>query len=227
MHPQVPVRHIKQYTESVCTPERLPSDNTSLFFPIAPIALIVAPPQAPATGTLGVALRLHPFLINGGAEFMNPNSYQSKALRRVQEQDGIDFVTDAKLVQLYALFSIFAATNSMTNSIIDADPSFNGIEVPGWINKGGWEENNIDPCSGWYGVVCVDDRVTALLLFNNDLSGVWPHEVTLLASDGPRGTSGAGALAELDIFSNQFLFNDYDNSWMSLLGSAMGKHEKN
>ena len=206
----------------------LSPDNTLSLLVVAPIDIvIVAPPPAPTTATLGVAGRLQPFLISGGAEFKNPNSYQSKALRRVQEQDGIDFFTDAKLVQLYALFSIFAATNAMPNSIIDADPSFIGIEVPGWINKGGWEENNIDPCAGWYGVVCVDNRVTGLLLFNNDLSGVWPHEVTLLASDGPRGTSGAGALAELDIFSNQFLFNDFDNSWMSLLGSAMGKYEKN
>jgi hypothetical protein len=184
----------------------------------------MSPTPAPTNRAPGIADRLQPFMIGGGTEFTNPNSYQSRALRRMQEQVGIDFVTDAKLVQYYALYSIFLATNGVPNPITDADPSFDGVEVPGWTKKDGWEENDWDPCTGWHGVVCVNDRVTELNFYENGLTGVWPHEVTLLAADGPRGVSGAGALTKIDLFSNEFLFNDYDNSWMSLLGSAMGKN---
>lgn len=163
-------------------------------------------------------------MIGGGTEFTDPNTYQSRALRRIQEQEGIDFVSDAKIVQYYALYSILLATDGVSNPVTAADPAFDAIEIPGWTNKHGWEETNRDPCTGWYGVVCLDDRVTELNLYGNGLSGVWPHEVTLLAADGPRGISGAGNLTKIDLFNNEFLFNDYDNSWMSLLGSAMGKY---
>ena len=43
----------------------------------------------------------------------------------------------------------------------------------------------------------------------------------MLASDGPRGTSGAGNLNSIDLFDNEFLFNNFDNSWMTFLGSNM------
>ena len=59
-------------------------------------------------------------------------------------------------------------------------------------------------------------------LFENRLTGVWPDEVTLLASDGPT-SRGAGNLNRIDLFMNEFLFNNFDNSWMTNLGSNMGK----
>jgi hypothetical protein len=141
---------------------------------------------------------------------------------------GVDFFTEAKLVQYYALYCIFAATNGVPNIITNADPRFADlVTFPGWLLKNGWEEIDIDPCFGWDGVVCVNDVVTELILPDNLLTGIWPHEVTLLASDGPRGISRAGALETLVLTDNQYLFNNFDNSWMSLLGSAMGKYGKN
>ena len=44
-----------------------------------------------------------------------------------------------------------------------------------WINKTGWEGGaagtNCDPCSGWYGIVCQNGRVTGINLPGNNLSG--------------------------------------------------------
>lgn len=185
---------------------------------------MIPPTAAPTTSAPGVADRLQPFLLQGGAEFDDPASYQSQALRRVEAQVGVEFFSEAKLVQYYALYSLFAATNAVPNIITDADPRFDNLPVfPSWRSKNGWEANNVDPCSGWFGVVCVNNQVTELNLFSNLLTGSWPHEVSLLASDGPRGTSGAGAITKIDLFNNEFLFNDFDNSWMTLLGSAMRK----
>jgi hypothetical protein len=182
----------------------------------------------PTSSAPGVADRLQPFLLEGGAELNDPNSYQSKAMRRVGEQLGVDFFTESKLVQYYALYSIFAATNAVPNIITDAEPLFDKPSAfPEWANKAGWETNNLDPCEGWYGVVCVEDRVTELNLNENFLTGIWPHEVTLLAADGPNGSSGAGALVKIDLNSNLYLFNNFDNSWMSLLGSTMGEYVAN
>jgi gliding motility-associated-like protein len=44
-----------------------------------------------------------------------------------------------------------------------------------WINKTGWDGGaagtNCDPCSGWYGIVCQNGRVTGINLPGNNLSG--------------------------------------------------------
>lgn len=132
-------------------------------------------------------------------------------------------MSDAKIVQYYALYCIFEATNAIPNVITDSDPRFNNVQFPGWQLKTGWLSNNLDPCEGWHGITCDESKkVTKIELYKNLLTGIFPHEVTLLASDGPRST-GAGNLNRLDLFSNEFLFNDFDNSWMSHLGSNMGK----
>lgn len=184
----------------------------------APVATAAPTPSGPT-----VADRLQPFLLQGGSELTDPGSYQSCAVRRVAEQLGVDDFTDAKLVQYYALYSIFCSTNAVPNAITNADSRFQNITVPEWGTTTGWQENDRDPCSGWYGVVCVNDQVTELNLFDNLLTGVWPLEITLLASDGPT-SSGAGAIFKIDLFNNEFLFNDFDNSWISSLGSAMRKY---
>jgi hypothetical protein len=176
------------------------------------------PVQAPV-----VQQRLLPYVLQGGAEWEDPETYQSKALGRTEEQIGIESVTDAKLVQYYALYCIYNATNKVPNPITDADPRFVNIaNFPEWLVTTGWEENNVDPCAGWYGVDCEADLVTALDLFSNILTGSFPPEVSLLAADGDRAT-GAGNLLRIDLFGNEFLFNNFDNSWMSFLGSNMRK----
>jgi hypothetical protein len=140
-------------------------------------------------------------------------------LIRTEEQVGIAMMSNAKIIQYYALYCIYNATNQVPNLVTEAEGIVN---IPPWIVASGWESNNIDPCSGqWFGVTCVNNQVTDLDLFGNLLTGAFPPEVTLLASDGPRST-GAGALRRLDIFDNMLLTNNGDNSWWEFLGSNFG-----
>jgi len=183
----------------------------------------------------------------GFTDDANVTSYQSKAFLRLSQQIGVDGFTDAKIAQYYALYSIYYATNAVPNHITDNDIRFENIVMPQWLQASGWTSNNSDPCGvisidlmndtessiattlstvasdGWYGVTCdTEGRVIALELFSNILTGTWPEEVLLLASDGPFST-GAGSLEKLDLYDNEFLSNGGDSSWMSELGSNMSK----
>lgn len=118
--------------------------------------------------------------------------------------------------------------------------------MPEWLTATNWKhETDVSPCGvtkititksktkairtdltatrtdGWYGVTCnAEEQVVALELYDNFLTGTWPEEIVLLASDGPFST-GAGNLETLDLFRNEFLSNGGDSSWMSNLGSNM------
>jgi len=127
-------------------------------------------------------------------------------------------MTDAKLVQYYSLYCIYAATNGIANNITIDDPRFNNIAIPKWLFDDSWNENDVDPCSGsWYGIACGDDQVIGIDLSSNVLTGVFPPEVSLLSSDNP---SGAGALRALVLLKNEFLYSE-DSSWIADLGSSL------
>jgi hypothetical protein len=86
-------------------------------------------------------------------------------LVRTEEQIGIDMMSNGKIIQYYALYCIYTATNQVPNIVTDAEGIVN---IPPWIVASGWESNNIDPCSGqWFGVTCANDQVIKLDLFNN------------------------------------------------------------
>ena len=140
---------------------------------------------------------------------------------------GVNSFTDRKIVQYYALYCIYCATNAVPNPITTADKRFANITVfPGWLVSTGWTDNNTDPCSGtWFGVDCDGDNVTVLDLFQNVLTGYWPAEVDLLAGDGSRST-GAGSLYRIDLFMNEFLFNNFDLTWITYLGSNFCKSSR-
>jgi len=196
-----------------------PAPVTPTPAPISPTPAPVVPTPAPIAGPPVVLQTIQPFALQGGSEFADPNSYQSRALARTEEQVGINTQTSAKILQYYALYSIFIATNGVSNVITDSEGIVN---VPGWIVAQGWESTSLDPCSGaWFGVDCDGDLVTKLDLFSNLLTGAFPPEVVLLASDGARAT-GAGALERVDLFDNMLLTNNNDNSWWEQLGSAFG-----
>lgn len=178
----------------------------------------------------------------------NVTSYQSKAFLQLSQQVNVDEFTDAKIAQYYALYCIFFATNAVANEITETDPRFANITLPEWTEQKNWKNFTVDPCgstvispeqvasgasiattlsattvAGWDGVSCdAEGRVVFLELFDNFLTGVWPEEVVLLASDGPFST-GAGGLALLDLFDNKFLSNGGDSSWISDLGSNMSE----
>lgn len=189
--------------------------------------------------------------LNADALLIDPNitTYQSKAFLQLSRQVGVDGFTDAKLAQYYALYCIYFATNAVPNEITDNDIRFKYIKMPEWTESTNWKnETTVDPCGnsvidladnttldsilvslsfvrteGWKGVTCNDQgRVISLELYENFLTGVWPEEVVLLASDG-RFSTGAGALEFIDLYDNKFLSNGDDSSWMSHLGSNMSK----
>ena len=169
-------------------------------------------------------MRLADFALSGGAEFEDPSSYQSAALRRVEEQVGAEDMSDIKLIQYYALYSIFEATNAKPNDFIITSRTFGDdlSDIPGWTTTTGWLDTNLDPCAdSWFGVSCNNDQVVSLDLFDNGLTGNFAPEVKLLAGDGFYAT-GAGSLESLDIFNNENLSNNGDNSWIADLGSSLG-----
>ncbi|VEU39079.1 unnamed protein product [Pseudo-nitzschia multistriata] len=182
-----------------------------------PTVAPVAPTEAPVAGPSIVLQAVEPVALFGGNEFNDPSSFQARALARTAEVPGIETQTPAKIIQYYALYCIFFATNSVANIITESEGI---LDVPGWIVPSGWDSTTADPCSGWFGVSCNGNgQVTTLDLFSNLLTGEFPAEVTLLASDGARST-GAGALERIDLFDNMLLTNGGDNSWWSQLGSA-------
>jgi hypothetical protein len=187
--------------------------------------------------------------LRGFIDDANFTSYQSKAFFRLSQQIGVDGFADSKIAQYYALYCIYYATNAVTNDITDSDIRFENITMPQWVVATNWkDETNVDPCGvttitsvngatgtsiattlsattggGWHGVVCdAEGRVVALELYFNLLTGTWPEEIVLLASDGPFST-GAGNLEKLDLYDNEFLSNGGDSSWMSVLGLNMSE----
>ena len=63
---------------------------------------------------------------------------------------------------------------------------YNATNGPNWTKNSGWIEGSngfsCDPCAdNWYGVYCQNNRVTELLLGNNQLSGTLPTQITTLS----------------------------------------------
>jgi hypothetical protein len=182
-----------------------------------------SPTPAPTPAPFAETVILGAAALIGGNPLDDPESYQSCALAKSLEQNGINTKTEALIIQYYALFCIYCATNAVPNVITDNDPRFaNLVNFPGWTSQNGWNQNNVDPCN-WYGIICdFSDQVTQIDLSSNRLTGIFPEEIKLLAADGAFST-GAGNLIALDLSSNEFVFNDFDTSWLSDTGTAMGK----
>ena len=99
--------------------------------------------------------------LQGGTEFQNPSSYQSKALLWLQ-QDGLSSsLNSSRLVQRYALASVYHATFAVRTPYTDAEFGFN--VVLGWNNATSWL-SSIDECL-WYGIDCNGNgQVTSIIL---------------------------------------------------------------
>jgi len=202
-------------TPAPVSPTAAPVEPTEA--PVAPTDAPVAPTEAPISA---VQAKIATFALGGGSEFEDETSYQYKALKQTERQVGVDQMTDAKLSQYYALYCVYYATNGIPNVITEADPRFDGIAFPSWLITNGWESTATDPCE-WYGIKCDGEgRVSIIDLFENLLTGAFPPEVVLLSLDGPFATGG-GNLYRIDLFRNEFLYNNADNSWMTDLGSNM------
>jgi len=111
--------------------------------------------------------------LEGGAEFLRPNSYQSKALRWLEQNSWVSS-SGMQMIQRYTLACISIATTNVSHRF--ANPARTQ-----WKNTTRWMTAT-DECT-WYGVECDSNKqVIALRLNNNGLTGSFPPEVKLMAS---------------------------------------------
>jgi hypothetical protein len=120
----------------------------------------------------------------GGAEFENPDSYQSKALAYVQGQTlpapKIPLNLDEQAIQLYALACIYYNTYSVSSVWTDFLYG-EEIEVPGWLTAIEWVRDSNEVCSSWWGITCNSNgQVEELKLNENGLTGYIPPETAIL-----------------------------------------------
>lgn len=183
-------------TTAAPVPAAMPS-NSPLRQPSAkPIGLPSSSPDQVRDYILSIALDM-------GDEFLDPDSYQSKALAWVMTQEvpsliiatvdqpqpyapkSFDLSLEQEVKQLYALACFYYSTNRVANLATDQFwlpnlPPGTG-ELPGWFDETGWLSDAATKCSQWYGIVCNQQGlVEALVMNDNLLSGKIPKEIGLL-----------------------------------------------
>jgi hypothetical protein len=108
--------------------------------------------------------------LNGGAEFLNKTTYQSKSLATIELSTRND--EDWQVIQRYVLGCIYFATNGIMNEFASPNETQ-------WKNSTGWV-TSADECS-WHGITCnVAQRVVGINLASNNMTGSFPREVILL-----------------------------------------------
>lgn len=133
---------------------------------------------------------------NGGTEFEDPLSYQSKALTWVMTQtlpatQYPNLTMEDQALQLYALACIFFATYSTRNAWTDFHFG-EDVALPGWFSNRGWLMRAGEVCD-WHGITCNDEnRVSKIELDTNGLTGSFPAEVAYLKD----------SLTYLDLYNN-------------------------
>jgi len=148
----------------------------------------------------------------GGAEFQNATTYQSKALAWVMTQTvpapqypNLDMKEQA--LQLYALACLYFNTYSVPNAWTDFNLGKN-VALPGWFSNTGWVQHAGDVCN-WYGITCdSNNRVSKIQLDTNGLTGSFPAEVAYLMD----------SLYYIDLYNNLIQnTGDAGNAWLGEL----------
>jgi hypothetical protein len=121
---------------------------------------------------------------DGGSEFDNPLSYQSRAKKWVLTQDiptGVATLsTEQEAVQLYALACIYYNTYAVRSDWTDFHYG-KDVAIPGWFSSRGWLQSATDVCTNWYGLTCDEQgRVAKIELDTNGLTGYLPPETAYL-----------------------------------------------
>jgi hypothetical protein len=152
----------------------------------------VAPTAAPTACTLSDVI--FPVALFGGAEFVDPNSYQSQALDWLCASSTAG-LSDDRIIQRYSLASIYYATYNV--STIFTDIAFgSGIVFP-WADSGTWLSDD-NECTWGKQLRCdANNFVVTLDLFSNLVTGEFPPEVVYMK----------GTLQILDVGTNQ-VFTD-------------------
>jgi uncharacterized surface protein with fasciclin (FAS1) repeats len=170
----------------------------------APVTPAPTPVVVTAAPTSTIQALIETVALQGGAEFEDPESYQSKALAYLEGT--LSAQTDAQYIRYYALSCIFFASNAVSNEFTDVQfPNLNPL--PGWITSDGWVTDS-DYC-GWFGITCEGVVPTLLELPNNRMFGIFAPEVQLIAD----------TLEVLELFNNFFLTTidngDAGNDWIA------------
>ncbi len=105
----------------------------------------------------GSSLEVH---LNGPVDF---GSYKLKITN-----------TEAQELELWSKPFNLEQDNLLEQDSLALVAMFNALDGPNWSNHNGWL---MGPLSTWYGLVIMDDRVTQLLLDNNNLRGELPSEI--------------------------------------------------
>ena len=130
--------------------------------------------------------------LDGGASLADPTSYQSKALAFAE---GVTSATSLAIsLQFYALACIWYSTSGVSNPQTIA--VLGNVALPGWLTTTNWITDS-SFCT-WFGITCVGGNVSEIELISNRLYGSFPAEVTLLN----------GALVVIDLFGNEYLYNN-------------------
>eukprot|EP00543_Licmophora_paradoxa_P007504 CAMPEP_0202452324 /NCGR_PEP_ID=MMETSP1360-20130828/10559_1 /ASSEMBLY_ACC=CAM_ASM_000848 /TAXON_ID=515479 /ORGANISM="Licmophora paradoxa, Strain CCMP2313" /LENGTH=519 /DNA_ID=CAMNT_0049071111 /DNA_START=141 /DNA_END=1700 /DNA_ORIENTATION=+ len=137
-----------------------------------------------------------------GTEFLDYNSYQSKAFTWLQtsisspaSQNSTSIIyTHDKLIARYAMACIYYSTNAVSNALTTDDTR----QLYSWANDQGWMEPAIDECD-WFGITCDDGgKIIQFNMNGNNLTGVFPPEITLISD----------TLISLELQFNDFVNKD-------------------
>lgn len=128
------------------------------------------PPPAPVPSEEDVIMTLSAVSSDGGEALQTPGRPQNEALHWLANDTYQGYHTDEKLIQRYALATLFYSTNGRN-----------------WYNKSSWLDNG-DECGRWWqpvGKIVCDQptgAVKSLGLGGNNLKGTVPPEIGLLSS---------------------------------------------
>eukprot|EP00980_Cylindrotheca_fusiformis_P011619 scaffold2747_cov104-Cylindrotheca_fusiformis.AAC.9 len=179
-----------------------PSANPSTGSPTTPAPTTATPTAstiAPATNfpTTSDNSPVKDYIVSislqGGTEFEDPNSYQSKALNFVLAYYGPSLTQEAEeMKQLYALSCLYYNTYGVSNLATDQFwlPKLpQGSALPGWRDDDRWMTTPSSSSGGdddhfcsWFGLTCTNQRVSIIDLHDNRMSGSLPPELGLLQS---------------------------------------------
>jgi len=201
----------KQSPPSLSTPSPTEVPDTPfptevLDTPSPTLSSIASPTSTPTMTTTSPTLtttmkeisieeRLAAIALQAGSEFVDPESYHSKAVRYVINLPGVSEITKSQLAQKYALACFYFSTFKVGNLYTVENP-------PGWLRSDNWIGYS-DECT-WYGIVCIDGKVVSLGLPENNVAGTVPLELSLL------GTT----LLHLDLAGNPVFNIDEDMAWI-------------
>ena len=178
------------------SPSFSPSPTHELFY--VPSSFPSDTPPLPSSSIRSMISKIS---LQGGKEFEDADSYQSKALHFLETV--LSRQDDKQYVQYYALACIYTASFGVENKYTKAE--FPDGDLPGWTNSGLWMTDS-DFCN-WFGITCESTLVHSIVLDDNNMTGIFAPEVQLLAE----------SLKELDLDGNTLLLSEGDdgNNWMS------------